>query len=156
MKKLAILILLALFPVSLSAQNTGIGLPPFGSFTQGGFDTINNQDLNASIAIPIASSAGRGLPLNVALTYNSQIFQISGGVVIPATNWGWIWDFPPGGQSTNESASFQVKCFMPGYPLFTTRTTYSNYGFTDALGTYHSFPNITWTYQQCGNTWSGT
>ncbi len=156
MKELAILASLALLPVSLCAQNTGTGLLPFGSYTQGGFDTINNQNLNAFLAIPIASSAGRGLPLHLALTYNTQIFRIAGGIVFPATNWGWLWDMPPGGNAGYTIHSWQAKCLVPGSPLFTTVTQYSGYFYVDALGTTHSFPSISRTYSQCYNTWSGT
>jgi RHS repeat-associated protein len=155
MRKLAFLILVCLTPVFLSAQNTGVGVKPFGSYTQGGFDTINNQDLNVMFSIPIVSSAGRGQPLNFALTYNSQIYQISGGVLYHAKNWGWQWDTPPGGTAGNTPNSAQVRCFLTGYPMWTTTTMYTNYYFIDALGTLHAFP-ISRTYQQCGAIWSGT
>jgi RHS repeat-associated protein len=147
--------LILLLPAWSQAQNNGTGIQPFGSYTQTGFDTINNQNLNTIINIPMVASAGRGLPLNLPLTYNSQIYSM-GGSAIPVSNFGWTWDMPPGGQSAYDSSSGPDKCYKPGYPLFTNITTYQGYRYTDALGTTHSFPNITWTYIQCGNTWSGT
>src|SRR5713226_5255903 len=102
MKKLAVIVSLALLPVSLCAQNTGVGLPAFGSFT-GGFDTINNQNLNAYLAIPVASSTGRGISLNLSLVNNSLLWQKVGSGWTPATDsagnptWGWLKDFPVGG-----------------------------------------------------------
>src|SRR5258707_271801 len=89
------------FPPLVCGQ-TGLGLPPFGSFTSDGFDTVNNQILNVFFAIPIASSSGRGLPLNLNLAYNSLIWQKSSGTWIPRTDasgnptWGWQKDFPAG------------------------------------------------------------
>lgn len=158
MKKLALIILVCLVPVILSAQNTGVGVKPFGSYTQGGFDTINNQNLNVMFSIPIVSSAGRGQPLNFALSYNSQIYGVSSGVLYHPNNWGWQWDTPPGGTAADDSTTTQpiYPCFLSGYPTRTTATMYTNYRFTDALGTVHSFPTISRTYMQCGGTWSGT
>lgn len=157
MKTLALVVLVCLAPSFLFAQNTGTGVKPFGSYTQGGFDTINNQDLNVTLAIPIVSSAGRGLPLALNLIYNSQIYSISGGVLFPVSNFGWKWDMPPGGTSTNDtSSSDQVKCLKAGWPLWVTNTYYTNFRFIDALGVVHFFPNITWTEMGCGDTWSGT
>ncbi len=144
-----------LVPIVTTAQIPGVGMAPFGSYSQFGFDTVNNKNLNTILNIPIVSSSGRGLPLNLALTYNSQIYQFN-GFIFSANNLGWSWDMPPGGTSTYDSSSEQVKCFKPGYPLWTTLTTYSGYAYTDALGNGHSFPTINWTYQQCGSTWTGT
>src|SRR5258708_2733853 len=155
MKKLTLLIWLCIIPGYLNAQNTGIGVLPFGSYTRGGFDTINNQNLNVMFAIPIVSSAGRGQPLSFNLSYNSQIYTISGTLIYPATNFGWLWDGPPGGTSGGDTYSYPMKCNKPGYPLWVTNTDYSNYYFTDALGTTHGFP-ISATYNGCGNFWSGT
>src|SRR5258708_6489904 len=115
MKKLAILVSLALLPLSLSAQNTGTGLRPFGSFTSSGFDTINNQNLNANLAIPIVSSAGRGTPLNLSMVNNSLLWQKIGGWT-PVTDssgnptWGWQSDFPAGGTLSYTSNTQNIKC----------------------------------------------
>ena len=126
-----------LLPVMLCAQT---GLPPFGSFTNGGFDTINNQNLNAVFSIPIVSSSGRGLPLNLTLNYNTLIWQ-NGAVWTPATNWGWQRDFPAGGSvSYSTSTSNPVKCFQGSQWYWATITYYSGYVYTDALGTSHGFP----------------
>ena len=126
------------FPVLLLAQTTG--LPPFGSFTNGGFDTINNQNLNAVFSIPIVSSSGRGLPLNLTLNYNTLIW-VKGTVWTPAGNWGWQKDFPSGGSiSYSTSTSTPRKCFQGSQWTFETITYWSNYVYTDALGTRHYFP----------------
>src|SRR6266481_2807702 len=151
MKKLAVLLSLALLPVSLCAQNTGTGLPPFGSFTPGAFDTINNQNLNAYFAIPLVSSPGRNFAFNLTASYNSLVWQktTSGTIAwTPVTDgngnptWGWAKDIP-GGQPGYKSITTTIKCFPPGSPwFFTTKTTYSNFYYVDVLGTGHPFGTI--------------
>src|SRR5215470_7780904 len=136
MKKQILLVCFFLIPCSLAAQT---GLPPFGSFTQGGFDTINNQDLNVVFSIPIASSAGRGLPLNLNLTYNSLIWFKSGSTWFPAPSWGWQKDFPVGGSVSYTTYTRTYKCPTDGLRLEPV-VYWQNYVYVDALGTSHSFP----------------
>lgn len=153
MKKLALL--LALLPASLCAQNTGTGLPPFGSFTPGGFDTVNNQDLNAVFAIPVAYSGGRGMPLRLSLLYNSNLYQIVGNAWTSVTDssgnptWGWVKDMPRGGYVTWSSTSSNTKCGITWGPLY----HYYNYVYVDALGTAHPTPI---NYYYICTSWSGT
>src|SRR6266478_1302423 len=157
MKKLAFVIAFFLAPSWLQAQNTGTGLSPFGSYTQGGFDTVNNQNLNAVFAIPIASSAGRGMPLGLSLVNNSLVYQIVGGAWTPVTDssgnptWGWVKDMPRGGYATRPSTTTTTKC---GTGLG-TQTVYKNYAYVDALGTVHSVPTIQFI-RFCLTSWSGT
>jgi len=145
MKKLTILVLLALFPVSLRGQNTGTGLPPFGSFTSGGIDTVNNQNLNVYLGIPVASSSGRGLPLNLSLVNNSLVWNKASSWT-PVTDslgnptWGWQKDFPAGGMASYTSNTQNVKC--PTTLQIVPVTFYSNYAYTDAVGTRHTFNSI--------------
>src|SRR5277367_2026796 len=114
MRKLLLLILVALSPTVLFAQ--ALGLPSFGSFTPGGFDTVNNQDLNIYFSIPIVSSTGRGLPLNLSLTNNSLVWQNYGGLWFPTVDfsgnptWGWQKDFPTGGVSYYTYTTAPLKC----------------------------------------------
>jgi RHS repeat-associated protein len=134
------ILLLGLFflPCILSAQT---GLPPFGSFTSGGFDTINNQNLNAVFSIPIFSSSGRGLPLNLVLNYNTLIWQNSGNVWTPVANWGWQKDFPAGGSVSYYTYTRTIRCSdLNFYP----ETFFRNYVYVDALGTPHNFPVNYW------------
>src|SRR2546425_3610458 len=103
MKKTALVIALFLAPSCLQAQNTGTGVSPFGSYTRGGFDTVNNQNLNVVSSIPIAYSGGRGMPLGLSLVNNSLVYQIVGSAWTPVTDpsgnptWGWVKDMPSGG-----------------------------------------------------------
>ena len=69
------------------------GFPPFGSFSGGQFDTIDNANLNVHFEIPIVSKAGRGLPFTYSLTYDSSVWMpvsASGtSTWTPVSNWGW-------------------------------------------------------------------
>jgi len=75
-------------PCTASGQ-VQTGTPPFGSFSGGPFDTVNNADLNVHFAVPIVNKAGGGLPFYYMLTYDSSIWYPSNGVWTPAANWGW-------------------------------------------------------------------
>lgn len=156
MKKFAFLLVLSLLPASLCAQNTGPGLPPFGSFTGGGFGTVNNQNLNVVFGIPLVQSAGRGMPLGLSLINNSTAYQIVGSAWTPATDssgnptWGWIKDMPKGGYVTHTSSTSLTKCGSYWGHI----TSYRNYVYVDALGTSHPVPAINY-YLFCG-TWDGT
>jgi RHS repeat-associated protein len=152
-----VLLTTLLIPAAVLAQT---GLPPFGSFTQGDFDTINNQNLNVYFSIPIVSSAGRGLPLNLSLVNNSLLWQVTGGVWTPVVDssgnftWGWQKDFPVGRASYYTYTSAPVKCEPGGnfYPI----TYYQNYAYVDALGTGHGFPTISFRVSSCPAQNGGT
>jgi RHS repeat-associated protein len=156
MKKTLLLIALALLTqLPVAAQNS-LGVPPFGSFSGGGLDTINNQNLNVYFTIPIVSSPGRGMPLNLSLNYNSLIYvpynngtTTSWTPVVDANGnptWGWVKDFA-GGQATYHSTTVTIRCFpSDGSPSFiTTHTTYQGFNYVDVMGTKHYFPSISYT-----------
>ena len=69
---LFILVILGASGPSLAQVATGT--PPFGSFSGGPFDVVNSANLNVHIAIPIFARAGRGLPFNYALSYDSSVW----------------------------------------------------------------------------------
>jgi hypothetical protein len=73
----------------------GTGFPAFGSFQSGDFDSINLQNLNVSLTIPIVNHPGRGQGFQYGLAYNSLIFtKLSGS----STSWGFSdgWTFDRG------------------------------------------------------------
>lgn len=144
-----------LLPSLVQGQNTGTGLAPFGSFSSFGFDTVNNQNLNVLFSIPLISSAGRGVPLNINLTYNSLVYQNYQGIWLPAitggNNWWMGWSTIGAGYVSYIGQTTSTKCGINRG----TQTTYSNYTFTDVLGTVHPFPSISIVYF-CGSSWSGT
>ena len=65
------------------------GLIPFGSFSGGPFDIVNNQSLNVHFEIPVLSKAGRGLTFNYPIRYDTTIWRVNNSTWTPATAWGW-------------------------------------------------------------------
>ena len=57
---------LFLFDAAATSQPV-TGLPPFGSFSGGPFDTVNNANLNVHFEVPVFSRAGRGLSFSYSL-----------------------------------------------------------------------------------------
>ncbi len=141
MKNTAILLFFALWVPASVAQNPGTGLTPFGSLSSFGFDTINNQNLNAYFAIPLVSSPGRGYSLTVSLINNSLIWQKAGTNWVPVVDqtgtptWGWLEGMPPGGKVQFKSNTGNLKCVQTGQLV--PFTFYSGYTYIDALGTTH-------------------
>src|SRR5260370_40043387 len=109
MKKLSMILAVFLYPYGLPAQTAtqNTGIPPFSSLSSSGFDSVNNQNLNAYFTIPLVSSPGRGIPLNLPLSYNTLVWQPvnSGGTTTWTSvtdlsgnpTWGWAKDITVGG-----------------------------------------------------------
>jgi YD repeat-containing protein len=135
----ATLLLLVALP---SAAQVQTGTPPFGSFG-GGPDIINLANLNAHLNIPVLSKAGRGLPFNFYLTYDSSVWYpvTSGSTKFwePVTNWGW------GGSEVNVgnvvktlfSASGGTCGALPHLGITSTMTY--TWTYIDGFGTPHPF-----------------
>src|SRR5689334_13151356 len=79
----AIVILVA---QSAFAQVTGGGFPPYGTFANSDFDTINVGNLNVHLTVPIFSKAGRGLPISYSMSYDNSIWT-----PVAISNWAWKW-----------------------------------------------------------------
>src|SRR5580658_8609493 len=83
---------LFLFDAAAMSQ-PATGLPPFGSFSGGPFDTVNNANLNVHFEVPVFSRAGRGQSFSYSLGYDSSVWYpvTSGSTTVwtPVTNWGW-------------------------------------------------------------------
>ena len=148
-RTLLIVNLLTIVAGFASAQVT-TGTPPFGSFGGGPVDTINQANLNAHIVIPVLSKAGRGIPFNYYITYDSSIWtptSVSGTLTWePAGAFGW--SAPQQGYLTESALRFLSYCYTeessPTYPYYqfviTGSAYYSTYTYTDTLGTPHAFP----------------
>ena len=136
--------LIAFFLLVLGNQlKAQTGFPPFGSFQNDGFDSVNLQNLNTSFMVPIVSHQGRGIPFQYALGYNSLIWQRTSGSSPAwslARNNGWTTAGPVGylsGQKTH-------------LPCPTTPdTVFTNYVFTDTAGTQHPFNLIVYVSGPC-------
>lgn len=123
------------------AQDTSTGFPPYGSFANGNFDTVNLYDLNYVFAIPIVSTPGRGMNFNLSLVYNSLNWINADGAwnFQSSGKYGWTMNTPTG-QETYTYKTIQERCgWLDGFPEYTYITTYNNYQYTDAFGTVHQF-----------------
>jgi hypothetical protein len=123
MRRALLLTALLWFTDSTLAQNTGTGLPPFGSFEGSQVDTVNRQNLNAHLTFPIVSSPGRGTNFNFAILYDSLAWNLISGAWYPATdalgNVALGWNTQVGTGKTNYSAS-TVRCrvLQSGYYVY--------------------------------------
>lgn len=130
-----------LLPFCCLAQT---GVPPFASFSQNQFAMINNGNLNGIFTIPIMSSPGRGISLNLNAVYNSQVWtpEANGAGALAWTNLGgWLLNSPIG------EVSYQVgtttgSCGAHGDGGYTQTTTYTGYTYTDPVGTIHPFGSV--------------
>ncbi len=141
-------ILLAVLLAALPAITFGqpaTGLPPFGSFSGGPFDTVNNGNLNVHFEIPIINKAGRGLPFTYTLTYDSSVWYPYGAWT-PVSNWGWsaVTAVALTGY-VSYSAAPQGPCTWDDNQYYWT--SYANWQYHDAFGVSHSFPGVVWSSQ---------
>ena len=161
MRRSVLFFAVLLLPVCAFAQGTGV--PPFGSFSRGQFDTINNANLNVFFAIPIMSSPGRGMNLSQSISYNSGFWTINNGAWTPSTalnpaTLGWQ-PYSTTGTYSNTFTTTQVVCYPIHDNGTKTTTTFTNWAYTDPQGTVHPFA-VNWkeVYNTCTNqdTISGT
>ncbi len=148
--RLALLLAVALLLSHTTSAQVATGFPPYGSFGGGPFDTVNKANLNVHFAIPIISKAGRGLPFDYAVTYDSSIWS-------PVSSTGQhTWT--PVGQSAGTSSTWgwgAMSQAMVGYvSYYLTQPTcndhngqvyyyevLSSWSYYDAQGTGHAFPS---------------
>ena len=128
------------------------GLPPFGSFGGGPFDTLNLGNLNAHFAIPVLHKAGRGMAFSYDLSYDSSVWSAvssSGSTTwVPIGYWGWTAQ-TQAAVGYLEAPTYNVPqtCNIPGGG--TTNWSYSALDhaiYHDKFGVSHYFyfsPNLT-------------
>ena len=135
------IILIFVFSLSCFGQ-VATGTPPFGSFG-GGPDVIDLANLNAHLAVPVFSKAGRGMPFNYTLTYDSSVwYPVTSGSTTswqPVNYWGWGVQTAVATGYVNVSIS-STECYS--YPRIPTGTytLYSKWTYTDQFGATHVFP----------------
>ena len=122
----------------------------YGSFGGGPFDVINLGNLNVHYSIPVLHKAGRGLPFNYDLTYDSSIWTpvTSDAGLIPTTqwypsaSWGWTGGIAP---IYGYVSSIPIVNSTVSGSCNITTTTNSNYAFHDPSGGVHYFTGTTST-----------
>jgi YD repeat-containing protein len=155
---LAVLILLAISPAGFG-QNAytpdvgNVGLPDNGTFHGSNIDTVQLNNGNLHIDIPLLHLPGIGLDTDIHLTYDSQVWNRVQGPTTPGSPYEWTlisWNRPP----------WQTKDPMAGFLKWGQHTLQWNcqlingglgegagsnididfMSFTDQDGTAHSLP----------------
>src|SRR6266480_3561016 len=107
------LVLLLLLCAGVASAQTPTGRPPFGSFAGDSVDMINLGNLNVHLTVPIFHKAGRGLPFDYDLTYDSTVWTpVFLGLAYqwqPDQNWGWKVSSSIAGYITHNTSN-QVAC----------------------------------------------
>jgi RHS repeat-associated protein len=130
-------------------QISGTGVPPYTSIDREGFDGINLQNLNVSLAVPFTASPGRGPTLSIGASYNSLIWHKVNGAWTPATDpsgafsWGWNVFSPVGGITYTETTGTCQFCIFPGHCQGYTTYSFGGYSYVEPNGTVHPF-NVAW------------
>jgi len=153
----ALLVAVTLLLARPASAQVATGLPPFGSFGGGTFDTVNNANLDVHFQIPVISKAGRGLPFVYALTYDSLIWTPVGSsgsqVWTPVTGWfsstpNWGWSPSAGTFGVIGNYDTYQYCYQNGNPI---PIPYVNYEYWDPTGALHTFPfQLTPGQSTCG------
>jgi|ERR1700722_4822178 len=115
------------------------GLPPFGSIDRVSLELRNNQNLNVILAIPIASSPGRGMNLDFSILYNSLTWVPGTGAWTPSSpsnpnaHWGWLTNFNAG-ETTFRETDTQGICGTGNNQNDTYTIKYTGYQYVDPYG----------------------
>jgi hypothetical protein len=124
-----------------SAQGPATGIPPFSSIGGGPFDAINLGNLNVHLDVPIFHRAGRGVPFDYDLSYDSSVWYVSSGAWQPVnTNFGW--------RGVTEAQTGYVTYTGGGLQNCgdgTQGRTYRGWNYHDPSGAGHSFSIIVTT-----------
>ncbi len=117
----------------LSFGQVVTGTPPFSSLGGGPFDTLDLGNLNVHFAIPVVNKAGRGIPFNYALSYDSSIWTpVTGGgstYWTPVANWGWRATTESLAGYVSKKLHFNIQC-----------GSWWTFTYHDPSGTPHDFP----------------
>ncbi len=159
---LAVLVVLSatLGSVTFAQQAVAPGRPPFSSAMGGSVDTVDLANLNAHLSIPVLQKAGRGMPFNYLIQYDTSIWQpvtTSGSTAWQPTNSGAIgWTFPAPGYLTAVIGYAELECYhwvgIPGDEYYVPGGVdyWETYTYYDKLGTAHLFPGAVETENGCG------
>jgi hypothetical protein len=129
--------------VSFASAQVATGMPAFGSFGGGPFDTINLGNLNVHFAVPIIHKTGRGLPFDYALSYDNSIWYPVGAqgsqTWQPISSFGWQGLSNAGIAYIGYSMTYYLgHCGYMGQSTY-QQWTYNNFVYHDEFGARHGF-----------------
>src|ERR1700757_3435316 len=78
--------------MAMGQTQVSTGFSSFGSYGGGPFDSVNLGNLNVHFVIPVLHKAGRGMPFNFDLTYDSSFWTTTtnnGVTQWTPVGWGW-------------------------------------------------------------------
>ena len=134
----------------MATAQVATGIPPMSSVAGGPFDQVNLGNLNVEFSIPIINKAGRGIPFNFSLVYNSSIWMISSSsgneTWQPATT-TWGWQGTEGVLTpyiTYDAFGYNYPC-GPNDQYSYSEVTFRNFGYYDQWGVQHAFPSLSGT-----------
>ena len=139
---------------TLVSAQSATGFPPFGSFQGGGLDVVNTNNLNVHLAIPLFHKAGRGLPVNFSIEYDSSVWSTTYNSTTNKDQWQFLSGWSMGGASNGVLGRIaNPQTTLPGCP--TGQHAYSP-SYTDPSGTVHAFGSYIYPQGQCGgvNSWN--
>ena len=130
----ALVVAFSIVALQGKCQTALSGNPLFSTISANGIDSINIGNLNVHLDIPIYSRAGRGIPFNFVLTYDSNFWKNQNGQAwIPTQSFGW-------GTSNLGSVTYDPVqgnlCPAPSGNIHETNLT--NFVYTDPSGTPHA------------------
>jgi len=132
-----------------------VGLPPWSSFASDSLTNVNLANLNTHLEVPIRSLPGRGLPLSVVLSTDTNRLGTPAPLFGPGSQVGW----PGTGQITfawtpvmgnfiaygvgpgSLSFASTIKQCTVGSTNYGQYTVYNNFVYLDNHGTVHYFPS---------------
>ena len=132
MRSLRLVCIVFLLSMSVSSVlcQSPTGVLPFESFSGDQFEHVNIANLNLNLTIPLVQKPGRGLPFYYGMSYDSQVWQISGSTWKRTTYPNWIYQNPRQPSYVDTHTTFS--CFGDG----ADRYFFSS--FTDGFGVTHS------------------
>jgi RHS repeat-associated protein len=149
-----VLALAALLSSTAHGQTPAIGIPEFSTQLVSETDSINPENLNVHMVIPIFAKAGRGLSLTNAFSYDSLVWTVQN-----SGSPNYINSWAPAGSGPGAGGLGFSGDGVFGYITWTEQTnscgqgggtsiTRSNYFYHDPSGTAHSFVG-TFPLQTC-------
>jgi YD repeat-containing protein len=150
---LQVVLLTAALSGKQANSQTTVGIQPFGSYSNGGFDQISQSDLGIHVDIPLFQhkARGNGMGVNAHLVYDSSYY---GGY--EAGDLGWRITLGAATSGTivvnlTESDFYPLPC--KDYAPRCTTTGYTNnyydFAYIDSSGYSHGFSNATVMSVQC-------